>query len=386
MGVVFGCTIGFGGTHMTVLSLFSGAMGLDLGLEAAGFNTVACADSDATCRKTISVNRPEMRVFEDVTEVTKGMDEPLIVSGGPPCQSWSTMGRRLGFSDPRGLLVMEFGRVVRELLPRFFVMENVKGLASMSSPDGRLALSVILDEFKETGYKTVHGVVDAVNYGTPQFRERLLVIGSRDDEGVFLPEPTHFRRHQDATMRWKTLGGAIRDLEEDPGEYSPFSPKRAKWLEKIPPGANWNALSDEEKKEAMGGAFLSGGGKTGFFRRLTYEEPCPTLVTSPAQKSTLLCHPANTRPLSTREYARVQQFPDSWTFEGSLPDTYRQLGNAVPVGLGAAIGRMLKSVMDGGHTVKAARLREGVKKAPRVTEDQNVISAGRAAFGFEEGQ
>jgi DNA (cytosine-5)-methyltransferase 1 len=339
----------------SLVSLFSGAMGLDLGLHAAGFETVACAETDEACLQTIRKNRPKLKVYEDVRDVTKASvgEAPCLVAGGPPCQSFSTMGKRGSLGDPRGQLVFEFERVVSELKPRFFVMENVKGLVSSGN-----VLGMILGDFEGMGYKVAHGVVDAVDYGVPQFRERLLVVGSRDGEDVFVPAPTHFQRHQLGSMRWRTLGDAIQWLE-DPGEFKEFPEERKRWLEKIPPGGNWKSLAEAEQKEAMKGAFDSRGGKTGFYRRLSFDEPSPTLVTSPAQKATLLCHPVQTRPLGTNEYKAIQQFPNYWGIEGSVKDVYRQVGNAVPVGLGEAIGRALRAVMQGVATVRSDR------KAPR---------------------
>ena len=130
-----------------------------------------------------------------------------------------------------------------------------------------------------------------------------------------------------------------------------------KILDKIKSGKNWRSLPQNEIKKALGGAYNSGGGKTGFYRRLTYDEPCPTLVTSPVQKATMLCHPTRTRPLSTMEYARIQEFPEYWNFYGSVADVYRQIGNAVPVKLGKAIGEMLHSVARRNFKIETKRVR-----------------------------
>jgi DNA (cytosine-5)-methyltransferase 1 len=156
------------------VSLFSGAMGLDLGLERAGIEAVVCAECDDPCRHTIARNRPEVAVVDDVRKVTSktAPPRPFLVCGGPPCQSFSTAGKRLSFSDPRGMLAYEFGRVVDELRPRFFVMENVKGMLSARVPwDPSVSVADELERnFSSLGYKVVKGVVDAVNYGVPQFR------------------------------------------------------------------------------------------------------------------------------------------------------------------------------------------------------------------------
>lgn len=262
----------------------------------------------------------------------------------------------MSFSDPRGMLPFEFGRIVRELEPRFFIMENVKGMTSapVSWDDKSNAALEVVKNFQEIGYKTVSGVLMAADFGVPQFRERFVIIGSRDGEDVFLPLPTHFRKHQRQPLRYRTLRDAIWHLRDEPGDAS-FSPERLRLMRMVPEGGNWHDLPKDELKAAMGGAFESGGGKTGFYRRLRWDEPAPTLVTSPAQKSTVLGHPDRDRPLSLAEYAAIQQFPESWVFEGSVADKYRQIGNAVPVGMARAIGEAVLAVAEGGYEVTSKR-------------------------------
>ena len=353
------------------ISLFSGAMGLDLGLEQAGINIQIGQDFDVSCVKTMQKNGRQALLGdirkiepEDLLSVS-GMTfgEPFLICGGPPCQPFSTAGKRLGINDPRGSLFREYVRMIDVIRPRFFVMENVKGL--MSSPlkdaDGKntagKVIDIILEEFAKLNYKTVYGVLDSVNYGVPQFRERFVMIGSRDNEDIFLPIPTHFQMHQNAAYRWSTLGDCIRDLEDTPGECADFTPLRLKYLKMVPEGGNWKNLPPDILKEAMGGAYSSGGGKVGFYRRLSYSQPSPTVVTSPIQKATMMCHPTKDRPLSVAEYARIQQFPNDWKFTGTLVDKYRQIGNAVPVGLAKAIGEAIVATADNTATVKVKRIR-----------------------------
>ncbi len=356
---------------MKVISLFSGAMGLDLGLIKAGLDIVVGQDFDANCVETMKANGhkalggsisdlPSSALLE-IAGMVQG--EPFMVCGGPPCQPFSTAGKRLGINDPRGSLFMDFIRVINDVKPRFFVFENVKGLLSAKLLDANgketsdLVLDVILDEFSKLNYKLAFDVLDAVNYGVPEFRERFIMIGSRDHEDVFLPLPTHFQKHQDPAYRWRTLGDAIEDLEDDCGECAVFSEERARLLEMVPEGGNWRSLPQDIARKAMGGAYLSGGGKVGYFRRLTYAQPSPTLVTSPVQKQTMMCHPTRTRPLSVKEYARIQQFPDNWKFMGTLASRYRQIGNAVPVGLGCAIGKAVIACADGNAEIQTKRRR-----------------------------
>ena len=361
-----------GAPAFPVVSLFSGAMGLDLGLMQAGCNVVVSQDFDKRSCETIEGNG-HASVLGDIRTLIESdpdcdfllkkgrikRDDVFAVVGGPPCQSFSTAGKRLGVEDGRGMLYEQFIHVVQTLKPRFFVMENVKGLASMPSADdpSRTLLSVIIERFRALGFHTVHAVLDAVHYGAPQFRERLVIIGSRDREAIFLPSPTHFHVHQNPGMRWKTLHSAIGDLQNDPGPCARFSPNVSKYLALVPEGGNWRSLPQNLVEAAMGGAYESGGGKVGFFRRLPFSEPSPTLVTSPIQKATALCHPRDTRPLSVKEYARIQGFPDTWKFSGSTTECYRQIGNAVPIPLGTAIGQMLMSVALGNSEVRVKRMR-----------------------------
>ncbi|MBS4032634.1 MAG: DNA cytosine methyltransferase [Clostridiales bacterium] len=372
-------------TYPTI-SLFSGAMGLDLGLEAAGLDIKIMQDIDQWCVKTMEANKYRCvhgDIKQLITEDPKcnfllkpaGLypGEAFAVVGGPPCQPFSTAGNRLGTNDPRGSLFMDFYNVIKVVKPRFFVMENVKGLLSSAirhiplkdrnnstlAPDEMpgSVFNIIKETFNSLGYKLVYGILDAAHYGVPQFRERLVIIGSRDQEDIFLPMPTHYQLHQDPSYRWCTLRDAIGDLEDDPGPVATFSADRLKLLKMVPMGGNWRNLPPELISQAMGGAYKSGGGKVGFYRRLDYEQPCPTLVTSPVQKATMLCHPTKDRPLSVREYARIQQFPDNWEFVGKVTDCYRQIGNAVPIGLGKAVGQVLIAVANGNAKIQTRRLR-----------------------------
>ena len=362
-----------------VISLFSGAMGLDIGLAKAGLNVVIGQDFDASCVKTMRANghkvlegdirEIEPQQFLSLTGLHIG--EPFLICGGPPCQPFSTAGKRLGINDPRGSLFMDFIRMIDYIRPRFFVMENVKGIMSAplkhvplaerdeKDPEQRLGtvLDVILSEFNKLGYKTVYGVLDAVNYGVPQFRERFVLIGSRDNEDIFLPIPTHFQMHQNQEYRWKSVRSVIEDLEFDSGECATLSDERLKFLKMVPEGGNWRDLPEDIIPIAMGGAYTSGGGKVGFYRRLSYDQPSPTVVTSPVQKATMMCHPTQNRPLSVKEYARIQQFPDNWIFTGTTAAKYRQIGNAVPVGLAEAIGKAVIAVADKSAVIETKRFR-----------------------------
>lgn len=384
-----------------VISLFSGAMGLDIGLAKAGLNVVIGQDFDASCVKTMRANGH--KVLEgDIREIEPQqllsltglhIGEPFLICGGPPCQPFSTAGKRLGINDPRGSLFMDFIRMIDYIRPRFFVMENVKGIMSAplkhvplaerdeKDPEQRLGtvLDVILSEFNKLGYKTVYGVLDAVNYGVPQFRERFVLIGSRDNEDIFLPIPTHFQMHQNQEYQWQSVRSVIEDLEFDSGECATLSDERLKFLKMVPQGGNWRDLPEDIIPIAMGGAYTSGGGKVGFYRRLSYDQPSPTVVTSPVQKATMMCHPTQNRPLSVKEYARIQQFPDNWIFTGTTAAKYRQIGNAVPVGLAEAIGKAVIAVADKSAVIETKRFR-GTNVHNRI---KNAIEIGGSMYAVK---
>mgnify|MGYP001617971478 CR=1 FL=1 len=362
--------------NLAHVSLFSGAMGLDLGLEEAGFRTVVAVEVDPRSQETIRLNAARLgrkiALFGDVTKVSADdifsstglyRGQIALVSGGPPCQPFSTAGRRGTVQDPRGSLFRDFLRLVKDLQPRFFVMENVRGL--LSAPIRHRphlernqqhpleadelpgsAFRVILDEFAQIGYSFVYGLLNAADYGVPQTRERVILIGSRDHEPIALPEPSHSEQGF-RLPRWRTLRDALQNLDDPAPQYQPYPESRLQFLRMIPEGGNWRSLPIELRQEAMGGAYLSGGGKVGFYRRLAWDKPSPTVTTSPAQKATDMCHPSELRPISVREAARIQGFPDDWLFAGGLADRYRQIGNAVPVGLGFAIGKALQQVILG---------------------------------------
>jgi DNA (cytosine-5)-methyltransferase 1 len=362
------------------VALFAGAFGLDLGLEQAGFHTVSVVEIEPDAVKTIVLNRPhlvESAVPRDIRQISAQslleeggrvleLGRPLLpgevylVTGGPPCQPFSTAGKRGSVMDPRGSLFMDFIRIVKEIQPRFFLMENVKGLLSAPirhrphnqrgagfpplEPDEieGAALAVVLSEMKAIDYEVSPPLlVEAADYGVPQTRSRVIFIGSRDGEIISLPKPTHDKNSLKGLPKWLTLKDAFADLSDPQPEYIPYSKQRLKYLSLLKAGQNWRHLPDELKAEAMGGAYKSGGGKVGFYRRLSWDKPSPTVTTSPHQKATDMCHPVELRPLSVQEYARIQTFPDNWLFYGSVTSKYKQIGNSVPVQLAYAIGQHL---------------------------------------------
>jgi DNA (cytosine-5)-methyltransferase 1 len=184
------------------------------------------------------------------------------------------------------------------------------------------------------------------DYGVPQNRLRVVFIGSRDNEAISFPLATHSKDGKFLTP-WLTLRDALTDLTDPNPEFLSYSESRLKFLKLLKGDQNWRYLPEDLKKEAMGGAYNSGGGKVGFYRRLSWDKPCPTVTTSPHQKATDMCHFIELRPLSVREYARVQTFPDNWEFCGSVASKYKQIGNAVPILLASSIGKYIYSIIEG---------------------------------------
>lgn len=362
-------------TALPIVSLFSGALGLDLGIERADFCIRVAVECNKFAAGTIRKNRPDITVIErkietvptaellDIAGLDVGGD--FIVTGGPSCQPFSTAGRRGSVEDPRGTLFREFLRVVREARPRFFVMENVRGVLSAAirhrplcdrgpgcpplAYDEELgsAFGLILDELRSTGYYVVFDLLNAADFGVPQVRERLLFIGSRDGERIVMPTPTHARVEAPGRLPWRTLREGLAGLHETSQLFRELVPSKREYLNLIPAGGNWRDLPSSIQAAALGSAYLSWGGRSGFLRRLSWDKPAPALTTRPDSKATMLCHPEALRTLSVREYARIQQYDDSWQFDGGIPQQYLQIGNAVPLGLGTAIGAALYDTMCG---------------------------------------
>jgi DNA (cytosine-5)-methyltransferase 1 len=353
------------------VSLFSGAMGLDLGLEMVGFEPILCVENDAEAVKTIELNRPTLPVLGDITEVSGeevrqavavDAGELALVAGGPPCQAFSVFGKRGGIDDARGQLIFHFVRLISELRPHTFILENVRGLLSMpvvprpkgiqdnSVPSeyykhGSL-LRLLFADFAKIGYRVDCYVVNAVNYGAPQIRERLICIGNRHGLLSNFPPPQYSNRPEDSLPPFKTLGDVIGDGFVDPcPEIMDFSPRKLKYLSMVPPGGNWRSLPVEVQKESMGKSWYLKGGRSAYWRKLSFAFPSPTVVTMPNHAGTSMCHPTELRAISVGEAAAIQEFPPEWNFSGNTTAKFRQIGNAVPTRLGKVAGEVVLELL-----------------------------------------
>jgi DNA (cytosine-5)-methyltransferase 1 len=388
---------------LPVVSLFTGAGGLDLGLKRAGGSKLeirASVEIDADARSTLLTNGLADRgsLFKDITEVQPekilatanlSQGEAFLLAGGPPCQAFSSAGLRQGIRGS-GAMVHNYFEMLQALRPRFFMFENVRGIlsaalvhrplaarrhpAEIPSSDeaalGSVMQKLILPTFKKMGYEVVLGILNSADYGTAQIRHRVIILGSREHEFnsvVFrkqtsrpmmtldLVPPTHHKTARYGGLQpWRVLKDSIGQLgtsEPAPQDTYTYSLDRANVFANIPPGENWKYLKNHPDfgipylERWMGKAALaSSGGKEGYYRRLSWDSPAPTLTAQPQQLASSLCHPDRERPLSILEYAALQDFPESFIFQGSKSSRYRQIGNAVPVNLATAAGKAILGV------------------------------------------
>lgn len=331
----------------TSVELFAGAGGLALGMEMAGFQHVLLNEFDHEACETLRVNRPGWNVVEEdihTVDFTGLKGKVDFLSGGFPCQAFSYAGKRRGFEETRGTLFFELARAVKEIQPKVFLCENVKGLREH---DNGRTLETITNVIEELGYSLIPPrVLKAVMFKVPQKRERLFLVAVRKDlaDKVSFDWPAPYRRVM--TLRDAFFAGDLYPVDVPESEGQQYPEKKKNVMDLVPMGGDWRDLPEEVAKEYMKGSYNLGGGKTGMARRLSLDEPSLTLTCAPAQKQTERCHPTQTRPLTVREYARIQTFPDDWNFSGNMSSKYKQIGNAVPVNLAYAMGRAVIRLMN----------------------------------------
>lgn len=332
-------TLPVGQSIFTAIELFAGAGGLALGIEKAGFNTLALIEIDKDASKTLKNNRPNWNVIcDDIANIScqnlcklfnLDIGELDLLSGGAPCQSFSYAGNRLGLDDARGTLFYHYAAFLHKLQPKVFLFENVRGLLRHNAGH---TYQTILRIFEETGYTIQKKVLNAWDYNVAQKRERLITIGVRNDlvGQIAIKFPTPYKSKP-------LLRNVLQNVPySDGAQYSEY---KRELFELVPPGGCWRDVPENIAKEYMKSCWNMGGGRTGILRRMSLDEPALVVLTSPSQKQTDRCHPLEARPFNIRENARIQCFPDDWIFYGSISSQYRQVGNAVPVNLAYAIAR-----------------------------------------------
>ncbi len=316
----------------TCVDLFAGAGGTALGFHNAGIRHVLLNEIDPHAAATLQHNSDKLRLgwrIEDcdVRELDFHDVRAEVVQAGFPCQAFSYAGKSRGFEDTRGTLFFEFARAIQAIGPKIAIGENVRGL---ERHDKGRTLSTMLAALDELGYRSAYRILRAQYLDVPQKRERLIIFAVRKDTDL----PILFPRERDYFI---SMRQALKDCPRSEGQEYPARKKAV--MELVPEGGNWRDLPEDVQREYMGASFHLSGGRTGMARRMSWDQPCLTLTCSPAQKQTERCHPSETRPLTVREYARIQTFPDEWDFMGNMAGKYKQIGNAVPVNLGYHIGR-----------------------------------------------
>ena len=322
----------------TFIEVCAGCGGLSSGFMRAGFKPLLLNEIQKTFCKTLRKNHEGVTIKEgsmldlDLKPFKGQVD---ILQGGVPCQAFSHAGDRKGLEDPRGKLIVQFNKLINECEPKMFLVENVKGLTTHDKGE---TFKGILKLFENEGkYKVYHKILNAKDYDVPQKRERVIIVGVHNSiNRVF----TYPEKSKTAVL----LKDVLVDVPPSPGAVYPEH--KAAVMKLVPQGGCWVDLPEAIQKAYMGEkGMAAGGGKRGMARRLSMNEQCLTLTTSPCQKQTERCHPIETRPLNVREYARIQTFPDSYVFEGSMANQYKQIGNAVPVNLAYAIAKHVKEFL-----------------------------------------
>ncbi|MGR3808190.1 DNA cytosine methyltransferase [Pasteurella testudinis] len=321
------------------IELFAGAGGMALGMEIAGFHNVANIEIDKDACETLRINRPNWNVIEGdinliaenkISNFIRDIEDIDLICGGVPCQAFSYAGKGKGFADTRGTLFHPMSLIIEEVKPKVFVLENVRGL---TTHDGGRTIETMIEVFENIGYKIVWNVLNAWDYDTAQKRERLFMIGIRDD--LYEKQKIEFLYPLPQEHK-PVLRDILKNVPQSDGRK--YNQKKYDVMKLVPPGGCWIDLPEEVAKDYMKGSYYLGGGKRGMARRIGWDEPSLTLTTAPDMKQTERCHPDETRPFTVREYARIQAFPDDWIFFGGMTSQYKQIGNAVPVNLAKYVG------------------------------------------------
>ena len=324
--------------QFTFIEVCSGAGGLSKGFIDSDFKALLLNDTDKYCIETLKMNHSNTNIIMGSMvdlDLEKYKHKKVdVLMGGVPCQSFSQAGKRKGIKDDRGKLILHFIKMIDILNPNVFIIENVQGLVTHNQGN---TLQMVINEIKKIGkYNINYKVLNANDYSVPQNRKRLIIVGTNSSiNKIFnFPKPHEYK---------PILKDVLENCPKSPGAI--YKKEKYDIMKLVPEGGCWVNLPDKIAKEYMGKSYESGGGKRGILKRLDMKKPCLTLLTTPSQKQTERCHPKETRPLQTLEYARIQTFPDDYKFSGSINQIYKQIGNAVPVNLAKAIAEEVKNVL-----------------------------------------
>jgi len=321
----------------TFIEVCAGCGGLSSGLIKAGFTSLLLNDNNKDCCATLKQNHPDTNIIlssMDKIDYTPYIDKVDLLAGGVPCQSFSQAGLRKGLEDPRGDLMFKFIEILNLIKPKIFMIENVKGL--LSHDKGKTIKKIIEMINKNDLYEINYKCLDASKYNVPQKRERVFIIG-------ILKTIRKSFKFPEESLHKKVLKDVLLDVPDSLG--AKYNDDKIKLFKMIPQGGCWVNLPEDLQKKYLGNSFYSGGGKRGILYRLSMEKPSLTLLCTPSQKQTERCHPLEERPLTIREYARIQTFDDDYNFTGSYASQYKQIGNAIPVELAKQIGISLIEIL-----------------------------------------
>lgn len=321
----------------TFIEVCAGGGGLSSGLIKAGFTPLLLNDNNGDCCKTLKKNHPDANVVlgsMESIDYSKYVDKVDLLTGGVPCQSFSQAGLRKGLDDPRGDLMIKFIDILNLVKPKVFMIENVKGLLTH---DGGNTIKTIIEAMNQNNlYDIKYKCLDASKYGVPQKRERVFIVGVLKSVSRTFDFP-------EESVQPKLLKDVLYDVPASSG--AKYTEDKIRLFKMIPQGGCWVNLPENLQREYLGNSYHSGGGKRGILYRLSMEKPSLTLLCTPSQKQTERCHPLEERPLTIREYARIQTFEDEYEFVGSLNSQYKQIGNAVPVELAMRMGGSILNVL-----------------------------------------
>ncbi len=346
-----------------LLSLFSGCGGLDLGFKLAGFEVVWANDFEASSCKTYERNFGPHITHASITDIDfNKVPDADIITGGFPCQDFSMIWKRGGLETDRGNLYKHFVRAVETKKPKVFVAENVKGL--LTANDGK-AIRQIIEDFARLGYKIRADLYNFAHYGAPQLRERVLIVGIRNDIDFNFekPDPTH------TAGNFVTAGEALEGVEKVPhnNEHQNIKDKTREMLKLIPAGGNFSSLPKDSP-------YYVKGMISHVYRRLDKNKPSTTIIAG-GGGGTWGYHYEEPRPLTNRERARLFGYPDDFIFEGSITEVRRQIGNSVPPVAAKTIAGYLMPVFEASKLTEPAKVSEYSVSLNGVGLNQLAISA-----------
>ena len=321
----------------TFIEVCAGGGGLSSGLIKAGFTPLLLNDNNNDCCHTLKKNHQNANVIlgsMESIDYSKYVNKVDLLTGGVPCQSFSQAGLRKGLDDPRGDLMIKFIDILNLVKPKVFMIENVKGL--LTHDDGNTIKTIIGAMNENNVYDVKYKCLDASKYGVPQKRERVFIVGVMKSLNRTFDFPVE-------NDKPKVLKEVLYDVPSSNG--AKYSEEKIRLFKMIPQGGCWVNLPENLQREYLGNSYNSGGGKRGILYRLSMEKPSLTLLCTPSQKQTERCHPLEERPLTVREYARIQTFEDDYEFVGSMNSQYKQIGNAVPVELARHMGIAIVNVL-----------------------------------------